>query len=402
MTGQRPLASIRVLEIGTSIAGPYCTAILAAFGAEVTKLEPPGRGDDTRRWGPPFWNGESVTYLSVNAGKRSLALDLKDPVGVSVARRVATSSDVIVQNLRPGLVADIGLDFETLAKLNDRIVYCSIGSFGTVGPLASEPGYDPLMQAAAGIMSITGESERPPVRTGPSIVDQGAGLWAAIAILAALRTRDAGGGGPQHVETSLFETAIAWLPYQIAGFLATGQPPGAYGSGISILAPYEAFLTRDGWVMIAAGNDRIFSRLCSALSLAGLADDPRFATNANRVANRESLVRILAATLAERRASDVVATLRAARVPVTPVRDIAEAAQADQTEALGIIRSLPSASNPELQLVSTPVSIGGERMTWDSAPPELGAHSIEILREVGVESEDVDALISRGSLEQST
>jgi crotonobetainyl-CoA:carnitine CoA-transferase CaiB-like acyl-CoA transferase len=397
MGGDRPLASIRVLELGTSIAGPYCCAILAALGAEVVKLEQPGSGDDIRQWGPPFWNDESVAYLSVNAGKRSVAVNLKEPAGVEVVRRLAVGVDVVVQNLRPGLVERLGLGFDALAAENDRLVYCSIGAFG-IGPLAERPGYDPLMQAAAGVMSVTGEPGRPPVRCGPSIVDQGTGLWAAVGILAAVRLRDLG-AGPQRVDTSLFETALAWLPYQIVGYLATGHVPSSHGSGVSILAPYEAFRTRDGWVMIAAGNDRIFRRLCSALSLTELAEEPRFATNDARVSNRDALSARLARNVEQFESAQLVDLLQAHRIPVAPVNDVGQAVDSEQTAALDILRALPSASVPELRLVAPPVSLDGERLMWRLPPPALGADSVEILRDAGFGDDEVAALLADGIVE---
>src|SRR6266508_4397994 len=209
-----PLAGVRVLEVGTALAGPYCTLILGALGADVVKVEPPGRGDDTRGWGPPFWDGESPVYLAANAGKRSVALRLRSPAAQEAVLRLAEGTDVFVQNLRPGLVERLGLDFEAVSGRSPRIVYCSIGAFGRRGPLRHQPGYDPLMQAAGGIMSVTGEPDGPPARVGASIVDQATGMWGAIAILAALRARDTG-AGPQLVDLSLYESAVNWLPYQI-------------------------------------------------------------------------------------------------------------------------------------------------------------------------------------------
>lgn len=395
MQHDRPLHSTRVVELGTSIAGPYCGLILAALGAEVVKIEPPAAGDDTRGWGPPFWHGESPAYLAVNAGKRSLAVDLRDPRGVDLVAEVTRAADVVVQNLRPGLAERLGLGFEPLAEANPRLVYCTIGSFGASGPLSADPGYDPLMQAAAGIMSITGEPERPPARAGPSIVDQGAGMWAALAILGALRLRDAGHGA-QLVETSLYETAVNWVPYQLLGYLASGTPPRPAGSGISILAPYEAFRVADGWVMIAVGNDRLFRKLCEGLGAARLLGDERYRTNADRVRHRAALAAEIATLVGGFAADDLLEMLRGAGVPAAPVLDLAGVAQSAQTEALGLLQPLPTARLPELRLVAPPVSLNGRRLDHRTPPPKLGEHSLDLLGELGYDADSVASLVDAG------
>jgi crotonobetainyl-CoA:carnitine CoA-transferase CaiB-like acyl-CoA transferase len=382
-----PLAGVRVLEVTTSIAGPYAALILATLGAEVVKIEPPGRGDDTRAWGPPFWSGESATYMTMNAGKRSVALDLRSQAGVDAAIGLAARADVVIQNLRPGLAERLGLGFADLSAKNDRLIYCSIGAFGSKGPLANEPGYDPLMQAAGGLMSITGEAGGQPVRVGPSIVDQGTGMWATIGILAALRARDAG-AGPQLVDTSLYETAVNWVPYQLVGVLGSGVTPGPLGTGISILAPYQAFQTTNGWVMIAAGNDRLFQTLCAALDLATVGGDARFATNAERVENRGALAELLAARVAELSTEECVATLREAGVPVAPIQDIAQVAASEQTEALRLLQPVPTPEIPDLLLVAPPLSFNGERLAHHGPPPHLGEHTDEVLREAGLAVEE--------------
>lgn len=390
-----PLAGVRVVDLTTSVAGPYCTLILAALGADVVKLERPDGGDDTRAWGPPFWNGESATFLALNAAKRSVALDLKRPEGLEAARRLAGTADVFIQNLRPGLAERLGLGFADLSAINDRLVYCSIGAFGRRGPLREEPGYDPLMQAAAGIMSITGTAGGPPARTGPSIVDQGTGLWSAIAILAALRARDAGAGA-QLVDTSLYEVALAWLPYQLVGYLATGVAPGPNGSGISILAPYEAFPTSDGWLMIAAGNDRLFGSLCQCLGVSELADDARFRTNADRVQHRRELATLIAERTVTNTAAAWEARIRAAGVPVAPLRDLAAVAADAQTAALEILQPLPHPNVPELTVVAPPLSVGDDRLRLSPPPPRLGEHTAAVLAEAGYSDAEVAELRSSG------
>ena len=390
-----PLGGTRVLDFTTSLAGPYCTLILGALGADVVKIEHPVRGDDTRAWGPPFWAGESATYLAANAGKRSLAVDIKHPEGLEAVLRVAAGSDVFIQNLRPGLADRVGLGFEALAARSPRIVYCSIGAFGNAGPLRDRPGYDPLMQAAGGVMSVTGEPDRPPVRAGVSVVDQGTGMWSVIAILAALRARDQGAGA-QLVDTSLYETAVNWLPYQIAGYLGSGRVPRPMGTALGIISPYQAFEAADRWVMLAAGNDRQFASLGEVLGRPELALDPRFRTNPDRVQNRDALSSIIAERFRREEAAFWLERLAAAGVPAAPVQDLAEVVADEQTEALELLQPLPHPTIPDLRLVSLPLSVGGERVPHRAPPPSLGQHSAEVLAEAGYPPDEIDALRERG------
>ena len=392
-----PLSDVRVLDVTTSLAGPYCTLVLGALGADVVKVEHPQRGDDTRTWGPPFWEGESAVFLAANASKRSLAVDLKHPDGLEAVRRVADRSDVVVQNLRPGLAERIGLGFEALSERNPRIVYCSIGAFGRRGPLRDHPGYDPLMQAAGGIMSVTGEPGRGPVRAGVSVIDQGTGMWAAIGILAALRARDAGAGA-QLVDTSLYETAVNWLPYQIAGYLGSGRVPRALGTALGIISPYQAFETADGWMMVAAGNDRQFASLCEAVDAPELAGDPRFATNPDRVGHRAELAAILAERLRAEPTDAWLERLAAAGVPAAPVQDLAQVVAHEQTAELGLLQPLPHPSVPGLELVGLPLSVADERVPHRSPSPALGEHTDAVLGDAGYGPEEIAALRASGAV----
>ncbi len=255
------LAGVRVLDLTSSLAGPYCTQLLAALGADVVKVERPGAGDEARDWGPPFHDGSSVMFFAANAGKRSLALDLKSAAGRGAVLRLAERADVFVQSLRPGAAERLGLGAAAVRARNERLVYCSIGAYGTRGPLAGEPGYDPLMQAAAGIISLTGDPDRPGVRVGPSLVDLGTATWSALAIVAALLQRERTGRGCE-VDLSLYETALALIPYQLAEAADTGRAPGRHGTDFPLIVPYGVFATADGELMIAAGNDRLFRALC--------------------------------------------------------------------------------------------------------------------------------------------
>lgn len=388
-----PLAGTRVLDLTSSLAGPYCTAILAALGADVVKVERLGVGDEARAWGPEFAAGGSVLFFAANPGKRSLALDLKPPAGRDVVLRLAGRADVFVQSLRPGAAARLRLAYADIRARNERVVYCTIGAYGRVGPLRDLPGYDPLMQAAAGIISVTGEPSRSGVRVGASIVDQTTGMWAALGILAALHEREQSGRG-RAVDVSLFETAVGLLPYHVADYLATGAIPGRHGSAFPLIVPYEVFATRDGELMVAADNDRLFAALANALELAHLPSDARFATNPRRVSNRDELVRILGGRFATEDSATWLDRLERAGVPAAPVRTVAEVAEHEQTRALGLLQQLGGHA-----AVAPPISVDDDRLQFAAPPPRLGEHSAEVLAEAGYSDPEVAELASAGIVE---
>jgi len=360
MTGFAPLAGMRVIDVTASLAGPSCTQLLAALGADVVKVEPP-EGDHARHWGPPFVGEDGALFFAANAGKRSLALDLAGDVDVVL--RLVDEADVFVQSLRPGLAEKRGLGADVLRARNPRLVYCTIGAYGATGPLADRPGYDPLMQAATGLMSVTGEPDGPPVRAGVSLIDFATGQWAAIGILAALLEREQTGAG-RTIDTSLYETALALLSAQIASYAATGEAPGRYGSAFPLIAPYEVFPTSDGALMIVAGSDNLYERLRSVL---GLPDDERFRTNPDRVRNRAELASVIAERLRARTSDKWEAALADAGVPASPVRDVGEAFGHAQTQALGILQQLGEGTT-----VSPPLTVDGDRVRHRTPPPRLG------------------------------
>jgi crotonobetainyl-CoA:carnitine CoA-transferase CaiB-like acyl-CoA transferase len=388
-SGFLPLQGVRVVDVTSSLAGPYCTEILGALGADVVKVEHPQRGDESRAWGPPFRDGSSVMFYAANLSKRSLALDLK--LGFDVLLRLVDTADVFIQSLRPGTAARLGFGAEALRERNPRLVYCDIGAFGRAGPLRDRPGYDPLLQAYGGLISVTGEPDRPGVRVGASVVDQGTGMWAALGVLAALYA-----GGGRTVDVSLFETAVGLLPYQVTAYLEDGQVPRRHGTAFPLIAPYQVFHARGGDLMIAAGNDGLFARLCAALDLEELPADPRFATNPDRVRHREELAALIAARLAHEPQAEVLERLERAGVPAAPVNDVGQVAEDEQTAALGLIQQV---SEPT---VAFPVSFDSGRLLHRTAPPRLGEHTDEILRELGYDDEEAARLEAEGVIARVT
>lgn len=389
-----PLAGLLVADLTQNVAGPYCTQILGDLGADIVKVERLGRGDDARAWGPPFWGQESATFMSVNRNKRSLAVDLKAEEGRAVVERLLGRADVFVQSLRAGAAEELGLGYAQVAALQPRLVYCSVTAFGTEGPLKDRPGYDPLMQAYGGIMSINGHPDQPPARVPVSVVDMGTGMWAVMGILAALRERERTGRGAL-VTTALFDTALAWSVFQMSHYFATGEVPRPQGSGTAMIVPYEAFPVVDGWVMIAAGSDALFEKATAALEVPELARDPRFVDNPRRVEHRVALQEALARVTRPLTAEELLGRLQRAGVPSARVSTMDQVATEPQTEASGMLPTVKHPRLPDYRAVALPIKWDGERPAAARVPPLLGEHSAEVLAELGYDDAGIRGLVER-------
>jgi crotonobetainyl-CoA:carnitine CoA-transferase CaiB-like acyl-CoA transferase len=373
----QPLAGIRVVELGTSVAAPYGTWILATLGAEVVKVERPEVGDDCRQWGPPsVKEGVRSFFLTLNANKKSVVVDFTDKAQVDRLRRfIVGKADVVVQNLRPGLVEKFGLSADDLMTENPRLIYCHSGAFGNAGPYKERPGYDPLMQACGGIMSVNGEEGRPPARVGTSIVDMGTGMWCAMGVLAALSDRHTTGKGCR-IDTSLYETALGWMHYHAAGYYGTGKNPKRVGSQAPGIAPYQAYECADGYLVIAGANDRLFRKMSEALGHPEWPDDPRFASNPLRWENLGALNPMMEAVLRTKPRVHWAGKLDAAGVPNAPTQTMDEVLVHPQTEALGILQET---DDKEFTLIGIPMQFDGVRPAQHTGSPALGANTKEIL-----------------------
>jgi crotonobetainyl-CoA:carnitine CoA-transferase CaiB-like acyl-CoA transferase len=373
-----PLTGIKVVEIGQNLAGPYAGEILATLGADVVKVERP-EGDDARGWGPPFWRGTAAIFHTVNRNKRGITLDLKDARAVAWLMKYLEEADVLLHNMRPGAMEELGLGAERLRAHNPRLVYCALSAFGHKGPMRLNPGYEPMVQAFAGLFSINGAADAPPTRVGVPILDMGTAIWAALGCVAALLRRTETGQGAI-VDVSLFETALTWLTVPFASFQVTGEPPQRHRTGSRRLVVFEAFATTDGEIIIAAANDRLFQKLVRALGRPEWAEDARFKTNALRHANKGALMPEIAALIRGASSADWVARLEAAGVPCAPIQDMNDVAAAPQTAAIGMVEEVPESG---LSLMGLPLSFDGSRPPMRRRAPQLGEHNSELIGDDG-------------------
>jgi len=392
------LEGIRILDLSRVLAGPWATQLLGDYGADVVKLERPGKGDDTRQWGPPWLGEESAYFLSANRNKRSLTVDLATPAGRDVVRALGCKADVLVENFRVGTLQRRGLDPDELMAANPRLIVCSISAFGQSSSRATEPGYDAMIQASGGLMSITGEADGAPQKVGVAIADIMAGMYAATAILAAIHARAVTGKG-QRIDVPLYDSQVAWLANQNMNFLVGGVAPGRLGTAHPNLVPYQAFPTFDGDLMLAVGNDRQFGDVMACIGCAELASDKRFASNEARIENRDELVTLIASKLEEKTTAYWLEKFGKHGIPAGPINDIAEVLGNDFARERQLVRSIPNSAGNEVPLVSNPVDFGATPVVYERAPPLLGEHTEEVLREwLGYSADDIESLRKRAAI----
>ena len=401
------LAGVRVLDLSRILAGPWATQVLADFGAQVIKIERPGAGDDTRSWGPPYLRdadgndtAESAYYLCANRGKHSVAIDFTTPRGQALIGELVAHCDVLVENYKVGGLAKYGLDFASLHALNPKLVYCSITGYGQDGPYAQRAGYDATIQAIGGLMSVTGEPDGAPgagpQKVGVAATDLMTGMYAATAILAALRHAERTGVG-QHIDLALLDTQVAWLANQASNYLVGGVVPGRQGTAHPNIVPYQVMPASDGYFMLAVGNDAQYARFCGVIGEPSLATDPRYATNAARVAHRAELVPRLQQLLSTRPAAEWLAALDAVQVPCNPVNRIDQVFDDAQVQARGLRIELPHASGREVPMVRNPLKFSATPLRYERAAPVLGEHTRDVLIAVlGLDAAGIDALQADG------
>ncbi len=400
-----PLAGLRVLDLSRVLAGPWATQLLADYGAEVIKIERPGAGDDTRQWGPPWLadrdgdeTAESAYFLSANRNKKSVTVNIAHAEGQQIVRELAARSDILIENFRVGTLCRYGLDAGALQSVNPALIYCSISAYGQDGPRAGEAGYDAMIQASGGLMSITGEPDGPPQKVGVAVSDIMAGMYAVTAVLAALHARRETGVG-QHIDVPLYDSQLAWLANQAMNYFVGGDVPVRHGTAHPNIVPYQAFRTRDGYLMLAVGNDRQFAACVDCLGIGELAGDARFAANRDRVRNRGELVGLMEASFRRRSTREWLALLGERRIPCGPINDLAQAFAEPQVAARNLLQELPHGLGGSVTAVANPVRFSDTPTEMTHAAPLLGEHTSIVLGEVlGYSQARIDELTAAGTL----
>ncbi len=385
------LSDIKIIDLSRVLAGPYCTQMLADYGANVIKIEQPGTGDTTRTWAPPFVGDQSAYFLCANRNKRSLTLNLKSPEGVAILKQLLHDADVLVENFTPGTMQDLGLAYDTLKAEFPRLIYCSISGYGQTGPYRERPGFDFAIQAEGGIMSITGPVDGEPSKVGVPIADITTGLFATNAIMAALHYRDRAGVG-QHIDVALLDSQIAWLANVAHNYLADGTTPKRYGTAHPNVVPYQGFATSDGNIALAAGNDAQFKRVCDAIGLPELANDPKYKGNVGRVTNRNTLIPKLQAVFKTQSTDYWLETLQAANVPISPINDIPTALNNEQVLARHMVQEVADPKLGKIKVLGPVAKLSATPATVRTAPPRLGEHSNEVLAELGYSPAQIEQL----------
>jgi len=389
-----PLKGVKVLDISRVLTGPFCTMLLGDLGAEVIKVEIPGKGDETRAWGPPFVEGESAYYLSVNRNKKSLTLNLKSDEGKKIFMELAQKCDIVIENFLPGTVERLGVDYKTVKEVNPGIIYCSISGYGQNGPYRTFPAYDLLMQGVGGLMSITGEKDGSPIRIGVALIDIGAGMYAALGILSALMIKKETGKG-QYIDVSLMDTEVSWLTYMASNYFLTGKNPVRMGSSHPNIVPYQAYKAKDRYFIVAVGNDKIWQRFCKALEL-DIIDDPRYSTNEKRVENREELNAFLEQIFATKDSNEWIEILQEARVPCGPVNEISDVVNHPQTKHRNMVVDIEHPKAGTIKMLGNPINLSLTPPEYKSPPPLLGEHTEEILQSLGYDMEAIKNLKEKG------